>query len=50
MGMDQRGKLWIIEVNLAYPSYGLFNRLPDKAYYHKIKALAKAYRKRRKTH
>lgn len=46
LGMDQRGKLWIIEVNLAYPSYGLFNRLPDKTYYNKIKELAKNYRKR----
>jgi hypothetical protein len=48
LGMDRTGKLWIIEVNLAYPSYGLFNRLPDKTYYRKIKALAEAYRKRRK--
>jgi hypothetical protein len=29
LGMDQTGKLWIIEVNLAYPSFELFKRLPD---------------------
>jgi hypothetical protein len=38
LGMDQTGKLWIIEVNLTYPSFELFKRLPD----------TEAYRKRRR--
>ncbi len=48
LGMDKKGRLWVIEVNLAYPSYGLFNRLEDKTYYRRIKRLAEAYRKRRR--
>ncbi|WP_239618249.1 YheC/YheD family protein [Cohnella mopanensis] len=45
-GIDRKGKIWVIEVNLAYPSYGLFNRLEDKKFYRKIKSLAAAYRNR----
>lgn len=49
-GIDHKGKIWIIEVNLAYPSYELFNRLKDKTFYRKIKGLAADYQKsRRKT-
>jgi hypothetical protein len=48
LGMDRRGRLWIIEVNLAYPSYGTFNRLQDKTFYRKIKGLAEDYKKQRK--
>ena len=48
LGVDKKGNLWIIEVNLAYPSYGLFNRLEDKTFYRKIKSLAEEYRKSRK--
>jgi len=44
IGIDKRGQIWIIEVNLAYPSYGLFNRLEDKTYYHRIKELAAEYK------
>lgn len=47
LGMDKNGNIWIIEVNLAYPSYGLFNRLEDKTYYRKIKRLAEEYKKLR---
>ncbi|WP_165842372.1 YheC/YheD family protein [Paenibacillus xerothermodurans] len=47
LGMDRTGKLWIIEVNLDDPSYKLFDRLSDKKYYHRINALAKAYKERR---
>ncbi|MCD9025951.1 YheC/YheD family protein [Cohnella silvisoli] len=43
-GIDRKGKIWVIEVNLAYPSYGLFNRLEDKTYYRKIKSLAADYK------
>jgi uncharacterized circularly permuted ATP-grasp superfamily protein len=50
LGVDQKGHLWLIEANLAYPSYGLFNRLEDKTFYRKIKSLAEAYRKSRKKH
>lgn len=48
LGLDKEGRLWIIEVNLAYPSYGLFNRIPNKTYYRRIKALAEAYRNRKR--
>lgn len=47
LGIDKKGRIWIIEVNLAYPSYGLFNRLEDKTYYRKIKRLAAEYKNRR---
>jgi uncharacterized circularly permuted ATP-grasp superfamily protein len=43
--VDKKGYIWIIEVNLLYPSYGLFNRLQDKTFYRRIKSLAAAYRK-----
>lgn len=46
IGIDKQGRIWIIEVNLAYPSYGLFNRLEDKTYYRKIKSLAEEYKRR----
>jgi len=46
-GIDKQGRIWVIEVNLAYPSYGLFNRLEDKTYYRRIKKLAEAYKGRR---
>jgi hypothetical protein len=46
-GIDHKGKIWIIEVNLAYPSYELFNRLEDKTFYRKIKRLADDYKKSR---
>ncbi|RKP56218.1 YheC/YheD family protein [Cohnella endophytica] len=46
-GIDYKGKIWVIEVNLAYPSYELFNRLEDKKYYRRIKSLAAAYQKSR---
>jgi uncharacterized circularly permuted ATP-grasp superfamily protein len=46
LGVDKKGKVWIVEVNLAYPSYGVFNRLKDKTFYNKIKKLATAYKKR----
>lgn len=45
LGVDKNGDIWIIEVNLLYPSYGLFNRLQDKTFYRRIKSLAAAYRK-----
>jgi hypothetical protein len=48
LGIDKNGNIWIIEVNLAYPSYGLFHRLQDKTFYRKIKSLAAAYRNHRK--
>ncbi|MDB4866659.1 MAG: hypothetical protein JWR03_992 [Cohnella sp.] len=47
LGIDRKGKIWIIEVNLAYPSYKLFDRLEDKTFYNKIKSLAADYKKRR---
>lgn len=48
LGIDRNGKIWIIEVNLVYPSYGLFNRLDDKTFYQKIKKLAEDYKKSKK--
>jgi hypothetical protein len=48
LGMDKSGNIWIIEVNLLYPSYGLFNRLQDKTFYRKIKSLAADYKKHQK--
>lgn len=49
LGIDKKGKIWIIEVNLAYPSYGLFDKIKDKTFYRKIKNLAAAYKQRRKS-
>ncbi|GAA0361420.1 putative circularly permuted ATP-grasp superfamily protein [Bacillus horti] len=43
LGIDNNGKVWIIEVNLSYPSHALFNRLQDKTFYRKIKSLAAEY-------
>jgi hypothetical protein len=48
LGIDRKGKIWIIEVNLCYPSYGIFNRLEDKTFYNKIKRLAADYKNSRK--
>lgn len=47
LGIDKKGKIWIIEVNLIYPSYGVFNKIEDKTFYRKIRRLAAAYKKRR---
>ncbi|KIL35636.1 hypothetical protein SD71_12085 [Cohnella kolymensis] len=47
-GIDYLGRIWIIEVNLAYPSYKLFDRLEDKTFYNKITSLAADYKKSRK--
>jgi hypothetical protein len=47
-GIDNKGKIWIIEVNLAYPSYKLYDRLEDKKFYRKIKRLASDYKKSRR--
>jgi len=46
-GIDNKGKIWIIEVNLAYPSYKLFDRLEDKTFYNKIIVLAEDYKNSR---
>ncbi|WAH36744.1 YheC/YheD family protein [Alicyclobacillus dauci] len=44
LGIDKKGRIWIIEVNLLYPSYGQFNRLQDKTFYRRIKRFAADYR------
>jgi len=44
LGIDKNGLIWMIEANLAYPSYGLFNRLTDKTFYNRIKELAAEYK------
>jgi uncharacterized circularly permuted ATP-grasp superfamily protein len=45
LGIDKHGEIWIIEVNLAYPSYGLFNRLKGKTFYRRIRRLAEEYKR-----
>ncbi|MBD0380802.1 YheC/YheD family protein [Paenibacillus sedimenti] len=40
MGLDKKGKVWIIEVNFA-PMLGLFLKLKDKSMYSKIKSFRK---------
>jgi uncharacterized circularly permuted ATP-grasp superfamily protein len=47
LGVDKKGKIWIVEVNLCYPSYEVFNRLMDKTYYNRVKQLATAYKEKR---
>jgi len=37
LGLDQEGKIWIIEANFR-PALSLFQRLPDKTFYRRIKA------------
>jgi uncharacterized circularly permuted ATP-grasp superfamily protein len=37
-GVDQSGRVWIIEVNFDYPSHVLFAKLKDKTMYRKIHA------------
>lgn len=46
-GIDSKGRIWIIEVNLAYPSYKLYDRLVNKRFYRRIEALAADYKYRR---
>jgi len=44
--VDKKGNLSIIEVNFDFPSHGLFAKLPDLTYYHRIKRLARQHRLR----
>jgi hypothetical protein len=48
--VDNRSRLWLIEVNFDYPSHSLFARLPDKSMYHLIKRRRAEYLKFRKRH
>ena len=48
-GVDRTGRIYLIEVNYDYPSHGLFLRLKDKTYYRKIKRLAAAYKRRKRS-
>jgi hypothetical protein len=41
--IDQKRKIWIIEVNFDFPSHGLFAKLTDKSMYRKIKAIRRSY-------
>ncbi|OXM16384.1 YheC/YheD family protein [Paenibacillus herberti] len=43
-GIDKKGNIWIIEVNLDYPSHALFAKLRDRKTYHKIKQIAATYK------
>ncbi|TJY42593.1 YheC/YheD family protein [Cohnella pontilimi] len=44
LGIDRDGNIWVIEANLAYPSYKLFDRLEDKTYYRRVNRLAAEYK------
>ncbi|MGG1208409.1 YheC/YheD family protein [Brevibacillus formosus] len=44
--IEKAGNLSIIEVNYDFPSHGLFAKLKDKTYYHKIKRLHYQYKNR----
>jgi hypothetical protein len=46
LGVDKKGKVWIVEVNLIYPSYGCFNKIKDKTFYNRVKQLAAEYKNR----
>ncbi|MGG3882705.1 YheC/YheD family protein [Brevibacillus panacihumi] len=37
LGLDQEGKIWVIEANFR-PALSLFQRLPEKTFYRRIKA------------
>jgi hypothetical protein len=45
-GIDQSGRIWIIEVNFDYPSHVLFAKLKDKTMYNKIRAFKLYVRKK----
>jgi D-alanine-D-alanine ligase-like ATP-grasp enzyme len=45
-GVDQSGRIWIIEVNFDYPSHVLFAKLKDKTMYNKIRAFKLYVRKK----
>ena len=44
-GIDQSGKIWVIEVNFDYPSHALFAKLNDRTVYRKIKSIASTWKK-----
>lgn len=37
--VDERGRIWVIEVNFTYPGFNGFARLPDKTAYKRIKRM-----------
>lgn len=45
--VDESGRIYLIEVNHEVPSHVLFLRLKDKSYFHNIRRLARAYKKRK---
>ncbi len=46
-GVDQKGKVWLIEVNFTYPGFKGFARLPDKSAYRRIKRMNEILKKRK---
>lgn len=48
-GVDNTGKLWLIEVNFDFPSHELFARLPDKTMYRLIKRRRAEYLRGRRS-
>ncbi|MFC4766771.1 YheC/YheD family protein [Effusibacillus consociatus] len=47
LAFDKKGKLWMIEAN-TWPGVTAFRKLPDQSTYRKIRAMAAAYRRRRR--
>jgi hypothetical protein len=45
--VDQRGSIWLIEVNFKYPGFKGFSKLPNQKYYWRIKKMNDILRKRR---
>lgn len=45
--VDDKGKVWLIEVNFTYPGFKGFSKLPGKKYYWGIKKMNDILRKRR---
>ncbi|WP_373229938.1 YheC/YheD family protein [Cohnella sp.] len=45
--VDNKGKIWLIEVNFSYPGFKGFSKLPNQKYYWGIKKMNNILRKRR---
>ncbi|MTV50660.1 YheC/YheD family protein [Heliobacillus mobilis] len=45
LGVDKRGKVWVIEENTG-PAHFLFRKLPDKSIYRRIRSIARLRRKK----
>jgi hypothetical protein len=47
--VDNKGNIWLIEVNFTYPGFKGFSKLPNQKYYRGIKKMNNILRKRRRS-